>query len=245
MTYSYSIFESIDQADPDHWGQLCGDPSDPFMDPRFLRSVERSMASQGRFWHLIVYDAQGRPAAAACLSLIEVDGTVLAGGWPKRIARGIRRVWPGYLRFNVLFLGLPVSAGQSQLRVRADADRTEVLRVLDAVLSETAARHGCKVIVLKEFDSSEIELIDGLVPSGYLRADSLPMNHFEPRFSDFDEYYSALRKTFRKSVRYSLQKYERAELRTESIRGDAEAVESLWTDSMHEMYEAVLARSAS
>lgn len=237
-SYSYAICDAVEQTNLEDWNQLrAGD--DPFMDLRFVATVQRSMAEQGKYWTLIIYDAEKRPAATACLSLLRIDAVLMANALAKGIVRAIRRLWQSYLYLKVLFVGLPVSAGQSHLRIRPDADTAEVFRTLDTVLCELAARQRASVIVLKEFDVEEVKRLDGLREHGYRRADSLAMNHFEPHHANFDEFCAALRKTFRKSIRYSLRKYEKIGLRTIHLTGGEDA-EELWTGQMHRLYESVL-----
>jgi len=136
-------------------------------------------------------------------------------------------------------VGLPVSVGQSHLRIRPDADLGEVCDTLDMVLRKLAAEHRAALVVLKEFDAEESERLEGLRRHGYLRADSLPMNHFEPAFHSFDEFYAALRSRYRESVRYSLRKFEKAGFRVVRVTG-REGADRLYTDQVHRLYEAVL-----
>ena len=88
------------------------------MDPRFLRAVERSMGGGARFWNVVVRDGEGRPAAAAVLSLYTVDGALLAKEPLSRAIRSLRCTAPGLLKSKVLFCGCPVSTGQNHLRFR-------------------------------------------------------------------------------------------------------------------------------
>lgn len=244
MIYSYTLCDSVERINLEDWNQLRRPEGDPFMDPRFVATVERSMSRQGKYWVLIIYDAQKRPVATACLSLMRIDGAVLANRLVKRLVHGVRRLWHRFLYLNVLMVGLPVSGGQSQLRIRPDADPHELLNVLDAVLRKLAVRHRAAMIVWKEFDAEQIRLLDGLQDYGYFPAHSLPMNHFHPRFADFDEYCAALTSNRRYDIRRSVRKFERSGLRMVRVTGSQNA-DVLYTDEVHRLYESVLAHAKS
>lgn len=239
MGYCYTLASSIAQTNLDQWRQLRQGETDPFMDPRFIAAVERTMGGESRSWTVIVQDEEGRAAATACLSLLRVDGALLADVPTRAVVTRVRRLFPGFLRFNVLLLGLPVSASQSHLRVRGDADTGEVLRVLDAAAGQLARRHRAPLVVWKEFDLRESARLDGLAGLGYHRADSLPMNHLHTPYGCFGDFCGAMRSRYRRNVRGSLRKFGEAGLRVVHVTG-REAAQWFVDDRLHRLYLAVL-----
>jgi len=239
MRYACTLSNSIRQTNLEDWEQVHQAEGDPFMDPCFLDAVETSMSGEARFWNVIVYDDLGRPAAIACVSLFRVDVALLAGGWTRKIVRGVRRLLPGFLHFRLLCLGLPFSASQSHLRVREDVDVGEVLRVLDGVLVGLARRHRAPLIVLKEFDPREAQRLEGLDHLGYLRADSLPTHRLEGSFGSFDEYCAALRSKYRRNIGGSRRKFQRSGLEVAHVTGK-EGADRRFSDDLHRLYLAVL-----
>src|SRR5689334_22740986 len=98
------------------------DASDLATDRRLLVAFEATMGEQCRCWTAIVSEtASGAAAAGACLCLFTVDPIDTTGVTTKTAARVLRRLWPGSLRFRVLFCGLPVPSGENHLRMRNDA----------------------------------------------------------------------------------------------------------------------------
>ena len=114
-----------------------------------------------------------------------------------------------------------------------------VLRTLDTAISDLADQHNARAIVLKEFSAEEAEPLDALQQYGYIRADSLPMHCFEPRFHSFEEYLQTRKSHARSNVRRSMRKFERAGLQTVRLTGE-EQVGRLSTDDVQSLYEAVL-----
>ncbi len=84
---------------------------DPYVDPRMIAAVQSSLAAQARFWNVIVYDEDDHPAAIACFFSQRADAFMMAPSKFKRAIRFARRAWPGLFRLQMLFCGLPASAG--------------------------------------------------------------------------------------------------------------------------------------
>jgi predicted N-acyltransferase len=240
--YSLSLARTIDERDGDEWLAACGGRMDAVMDPRFLRTVEKSMGAEARFTNVVVRDAAGTPAAAAFLSLYAIDGLLLAPEpWKKVVAR-VRRAWPGFLKVQVLFCGCPVSTGESHLRIARGADPRAVLRSLDRVLMRMAQKEGTQFIVFKEFGPEQAVQVESLAALGYVRADSLPMNSFPARFRDFEHVCASFRSRYRNQLLRSRKKFERSGLRVVHLRGRM-GVDALYTEDVHRLYLAVLNRA--
>ena len=242
--YCFRLSDSIDETNLDDWNSLRAGQRDVFMAPGFIAAVERSMGGMVKCWTLIVYDEKHRPAATACLSLMPTDGAILAQGLVRRSIRAVRCVWRRFLHFNVLFLGLPVSASQSHLRIRPDADSQQVLATIEAVLDQLARRHGARVVVLKEFTATETQVLDGFERHGYFRVESLPLNCLDVRYSDFDDFCQSRSGRARYNLRRSIRKFEEAGLRVVQITG-ADGADKVYTEEVHRLYKSVWDRADS
>jgi predicted N-acyltransferase len=242
--YTFRLSESIDETNLDDWNSLRDGDRDVFMAPGFIAAVEQSMGREVKCWTLVVYDEQHRPAATACLSLMPTDGAMLMQGFLRRGTQAIRRVWKRYLYFKVLFQGLPVSAGQSHLRIRPDANIEQVLATIETVLDRLARQHGAWLIVLKEFTPSESNVLDGLQRHGYLRVESVPMNCLAVHYRDFDDFCRSRSGRARHNLRRSVRKFDEAGLRVLQISG-GEGADKLYNDEVHCLYEAVWDRAPS
>lgn len=243
MGYAYTVYDSIDQVDLAAWNALRPGDRDSFMDPRFLRAVETSMADCGKYWHVVLRDDAGQTVAIASLSTYRVDATLLAEeGWMKRIAQGVGRIFPGLVRLKVIFCGICISAGQSHLRIAPEVDTAAVLRVLDEVLVKLARKEWAHCIIFKEFTPDECSRLGALADLGYLRADSPPMNHTAPDFTDFEDYCAKLKSKRRHPIRASQRKFENSGLKVVQVRGGEGAAER-YTDEVHRLYLNVLERA--
>ena len=180
----------------DDWCDVCCDSSDLAMDPRFLQALDESMADVASTKYLIGYDSNKQPVACVCVSRFLVDGSILMEKpWQHTSVRLIRKIFPRYLMFHILFCGLPVSIGCSNLRFAEGVDKKLVVDSLLQEIDRLAAELRSLVIVWKEFDEAECLPLQSLIQQGYLQGDSLPMNTFDCNYQNFDHFCEALRST--------------------------------------------------
>jgi predicted N-acyltransferase len=241
--YGFEVYDSIRRVDWDDWNSLRDATSDPFMDPRFIEAVENALGNASRFRHVVVRDDQRRPMATACFSSYSIGGASLAKGPVQKVVAVLERGVPWLLRSKLILCGLPISAGQSHLRFAPEADRAAVLRLLDRVACQFASRERARLILFKEIDPEGCADLGPLAALGYRRADSVPMNHAEPGFRDFDDYLSRFTSKKRWVVRRSQRKFTESGLRAVHLFG-RDGVPDLYTDQVHRLYEAVVNRSA-
>jgi hypothetical protein len=234
--YTSSIARSIAERDSGDW--LGGG----LMDRRFLRAVELSLASDGKFWNVVIKDAAGRSVASAFLSLYWVDPALFVEReWQTRL-RQVRRLLPVLRRVPVVLCGTPVSAGESHLRLALGADRPAAVQELEKAMFKVAQRHGSRILVFKEFDDTDPALNAALEARGYLRVASWPMNHLPAQFRSFAELCARARSKYRNQIQRSVKKFVRSGLRIEQVQ-DGALVERLYTDEVHQLYLAVLERA--
>jgi predicted N-acyltransferase len=204
LSYSYRIYYSIQELDLDSWQQIfCKTNNMVFMDVNFLSVIEKSMQDVSKFWYIVFYDQSGSPHACTCLSSFKIDPLMLAHQQVKKIIYFLREFYDRFLYVNILFCGLPISLGQNHLLFAPEANQIQIIELLEGVMQGLAITEKASLIIYKEFNISECQQIDILLQLGYCRAESLPMNHFQPSFLDFDHYYDSLKSNYRKNIKKS------------------------------------------
>jgi len=241
--YHVRVVEGAAELPIADWSRVREVAATVFMDPRFLATVERAFRGHGRFLHALVYDESERPQAWASICSFPVDVVTLAGPGIRAVVGRVRAILPRLGLARTLFVGLPVSLGQSHLAISPDADPEAVLAALDTALEVIAAREGAWLVVWKEFDpAGAVRLDPSLFARGYRRAASPVMHELEARFADFPGYCAALTSHYRNDVRRSERKFRASGFRVVHMH-DAEQIRRVYTPDVHRLYEAVVARS--
>jgi predicted N-acyltransferase len=243
MKLTHQVYHSIDDVDPDEWDACIDVEREIFARREFVRAVERSM-SDSEYLHVVFRDEQSRPVTTATLCIYHIDGSLLAEGSALKIARFLERVNRSLIHVPIAICGLPVSAGQSNLRIRTDldVDVAAVLQQLDIQMTSWARQHRARAIVFKEFNDAECSRIKAIESLGYRKADSLPMNCTQPGFETFEDYLASVKSRRRSPIRRAIKKFEKTGLRIVQRRG-GEGVAELFTDDVHKLYLAVLDRA--
>ena len=243
LMYTYKLYNSTQAIDLNDWQQVFDQSkSNLFMDVRFLLTMEKSMSDHSKFWHIIFYDENGNAHGCASLSSFKTDLSIIANQTTKKFVTFVRKKFPSFLWINVLFCGLPISLGQNHLLFTPEANQTEIIKLLDRILHQIATDEKARLIVYKEFDSDESQQLDLLSHFGYLRAQSLPMNHFKPNFLEFNDYYIALKSKYRKQIRKSKDKFENTGMHICQLQ-TSEKILQIYTPEVHQLYETVVNKS--
>lgn len=243
LTYSHKLYRSIGEVNLDDWQQVCqASSSNVFMDFRFLLTIEKTMAGFSKFWYVLFYDESGNPTACTVLSTFKADLSIVADQSTKQLISYVRHFFPSFLYLKVLFCGLPISIGQNYTLIAPGKNYQSVISLIDSVMNTIAASEKVGVIIYKEFDVDKCKQFDVLMRLGYRRADSLPMHCFPPKFSTFDDYCTALKFKYRKNIKISRQKFEKAGLRIINLR-DKDTILQIYTPEVHQLYEAVVQKS--
>ena len=238
----YRIYDSITDISPTDWQRLAGSEPDLGMDPRLIRVLEETLADQCRMWTMMVEDPTGALVACACLCLFLVDALSAAAPLVRQIAGFVRTSWANFLKFGVLFCCLPVPAGENHIRMTPEADRGAVLTAVHEGMRRLARMHHVRMMMFKEFEVARQGEFEPLERLGYLRGD-VPMAYNLPGdFRSFDEYRSALKSRYRHQIMRSVKKFQQAGFRAVHVH-DSTEIERLYTDRMHELYEAVWSRA--
>ena len=243
MSYSYKLYHSIQEVNLQDWKHILAQHQRKvFMDDRFLLTLEKSMSQFSKFWYLIFYDQEKIPQACSVVSTFLTDLTILSNKNVKKYLSLFRKFLPSFFSTKILFCGLPISLGQNNLIMSPEANSEDIIKLLDDFLKKLATQEKANVIVYKEFNSSECEQLDILSNRGYSRAYSLPMNHFNPNFVDFNDYYYRLRANYRKEIRKSRNKFKKAGFHFIDVQ-ESEKILELYTSEVHQLYKAIVDKS--
>lgn len=235
----YTIFDTFTDALRNDWEAVSDWFDDPYIDPRMIEVVQRTVAGPRCFWNVIVYDEDDRPVAVACFYAERTDFLMMAPPAVRRFAELVRRVRYHFFRFPLLFCGLPASAGWNQLRVMPFADYAAAFSAVDRARNEIRREGWAWATMAMEFDDSECERLAPLQQAGYVPLDSPPMYVLPAAGRSFAEYVSEMKSHYRSRITASRRKFAAAGIRVVHYSG-ADDLEHVLTDEVHELYLQVL-----
>jgi predicted N-acyltransferase len=236
-----TMYDSIKDVPPDVWERLVTEV-DFAMDRRLIALQERTLREQSRMWVVVVVrDGANEPAAIACLAQFDLD-IVNLPGWLRKGVGAARKVWAGFLKNRVLFVGLPLPCASNHLRFSTGADKPMALEALDRRVQELAREESADYVVYKEFDGTDAADMELLEKRGYLRG-TLPVLHtLTGRFRNFADYLGTIKARYRNQITRSQKKFAAAGLRAVHVT-DGQEIRRRFTPEVHQLYAAVYARS--
>jgi hypothetical protein len=230
------ITDDIDQIPPAMWDALLDD-NDLQASHSFVRICQRSGVEDAEYRHILLA-RDGRTLGIATLCRVEVRVELLAGPGLRRPVIAARRVLPRLLRVPVILCGLPVSFGQSCVRIAPGEDASPLLARFADEAERFAESAGAGFICFKEMSSTEAQFADGLGDFGYFRVPSLPSCHLELPFDDMKGFSDAMRSGYRRQFRDTERERIANRLRVHRI-DDWDSLES----TLFELYEQVMDRA--
>jgi hypothetical protein len=228
-----TIVDDIDDIAKERWDAHL-DPDDLQASHRFVAACQRANVEEARYRHVLIARG-GRTVATASLTCIDIRLELLAGPTVRHLVHSLRSLHPGLLRVPVVLGGLPVSFGQSCLRIADGQDPGPILERIDAEATRMATDEGAGLICFKEMSETEAQVADGLLSLGYFRAASLPSCRLRLPFQDMQTLTEAMRSGYRRQLRRTERDCEDENL---SVRewSEWETLES----TFFELYERVM-----
>lgn len=230
------VEHDIDRIDAAEWDSLL-DQDDLQATHRFVRACQDSGVESARYRHVMLHDNRG-VLGLATFSSMPVALDCLSSGTARAAIERARRWQPSLLRVPVVFCGLPVSFGQSCLRLHPRADRAECLRLLAQEGESFAGEVGASVLCFKEFELAESDALRPLTGLGYFRADSLPSCFLEIAWPSFEAYLASMRSGYRRQVLETVRRAHAGGLRVRVVDGPA----ADWP-RLYALYREVISRA--
>jgi len=201
--YVVHPYSDIAGVDPQEWDDLLA-PDDVLATHRFIGVCQRSGVAGAAYRHIMVHDAR-QVLAIASFSRMPVALDLLSNGVVRGVTRAVRRWREGFLRVPVAFCGLPVSFGQSSVRIRRGADAPAIASLIAEELERWARSQGTALLCFKEFAPRELPIAEPLEQHGYFRAPSMPSCTLAITWRSFEEYVRAMRAGYRRQILASLR----------------------------------------
>ena len=234
--YAVHTYSDIADVEPREWDALLA-PDDVLATHRFIGVCQRSRVADAAYRHITVHDGRQLLAIASCCRMpVALD--LLSTGVVRGAIQGVRRWRRDFFRVPVAFCGLPVSFGQSCMRLRPGTDATAIAGLVARELEGWARSSGTAVLCFKEFAPWEQSVVEPLTEHGYFRAPSMPSCTLAIPWRTFEEYVDAMRAGYRRQILASLRARDRLGLTVRVVPAwEAQAAR------IYALYEQVMDRA--
>lgn len=211
-----TIYDSIRDVPGEQWDRLVRGRSQTYS-RQFWEAIERSGLNDFRYRHALFHDEHGAAVALASFYTITTDIAIFAPNSLKALLGAIRRVLPGFLKVRMLECGTPVTLNPPF--VAADGvDRAQFTAALHRVLFDLARRERHFLVVVRDFEPPDDDLVPTFRGLGYHLVPSLPTTYLDIAWSSPEEYLDSMKSYYRSKTLKHLRRNREAgvthELRT-------------------------------
>lgn len=235
LYYQSQIYDSVLDIPSQEWNRLSNSNKDLAMNQKLIHLMEKTLSEQAKFWTIAFRNQQHQLVACANLSLFQSDIIQSAPPFVQKLIRKIRAVQPNLFRWNILFCGLPIPSGHSQLRFLPGIDPKPILMLLNEAMQNLAKQQQAKLIVLKEFDSNQATEITHLTTLGFCQGELAPLFVLQRSFKDFADYLTAIRSNYKHQIQSNIKKFKQSNLRVEHIV-DPHEIRIRFTEQVYQLY---------
>jgi len=173
------VYGCCNEVDAELWERSFGSQA---IDGRYYQIAEECLGDQFEFVYMVLRDGQSGAAAVQPAIVVDQDGAAGLPAGARRLAEGIRKLFPGFLRMRLLMVGC--AAGEGHL---GSAERW-ALETLHAALPDVARSVGAPIIVLKDIPSNYRETVGAVFERDYRRVPGMPGATLDLDYASFEDY---------------------------------------------------------
>jgi len=201
---SLSIHRSINDVDRAEWDEIVG--ADGLLRSHaYLAAVEASAVDARQFFYPVYRDSNGAIVAHACVYIIDTD---LAQVLPPSLAwlpKIVRKFWRRFLIVGITECASPLSTSHS-ISIDPSVDRDFYIREIANTVTDIARNKQSRLIVVRDFLSSERREFDSLLLEGFNLVSNMPLARLRIRWDTYEGYLADMRSRYRKDVKRRLKR---------------------------------------
>jgi len=174
-------------------------------DYRYYEIVEDTILEGFDYRYFAIKDLDGKICAVQPFFILDQD--LLVGATPRigSLIKGIRSMWPRFMRLRVLMVGC--AAGEGHLDNAGPMPPDCQSQLLASAIVPEASKLKVSLIVLKEFPAKYRSTLQCFLRCGFARVPSLPMTKLNIDYASFADY---MNKALNSSTRTKLRRKFRA-----------------------------------
>lgn len=200
----FNWYEGINKVNKILWNEPLSD-KDFLHHTSFLEVVDRSKINNAEIHYFTVSNGE-KYICTAVVSVFEMNLDLFVQN--KKIINFIKKIFPNLFKIKLVFCGIPVSSGQSNLWIDPEytSQLDKYLHEISRKMDELSQEYKALASSFKEFSSPTVSyLFNGLTKLNYSLCWSLPtVDLYLPETSQ--AYWKSLSHNRRRQIKTSLQK---------------------------------------
>jgi predicted N-acyltransferase len=192
------VFDNLVDVPREKWNQILEGQS-RVCSYEFCQVVEQSRLNDFDYLYLLISDDAGRPLGLACSYTITTDLAIFSPRWLKRILEKVRALFPGFLRVRMQECGTPITLA-APIAMMDRRNLQELVTAIAATLEDIARRRRAFLIVVRDFDEPDSDMMQAFSKRGYRTVDNLPNTCLDIEWNSIDEYTAAMKSYYRSKL---------------------------------------------
>ena len=216
------IARKIAELSVDEWNKVFPDVAESYY---FFKSIDESEFEQFSFYYILVYREDSLVGATPCF-LMQYSFDTTLEGFPKALARIIKKIFPKIFDARIIICGSPACEGR--IGVVGD-DKASVINAFVCAMQQIAKEEKASILAFKDITCDYALIVDNLLQNGFHKVEGYPAVEMDIDFKSFDEYLMKLSHVTRKGLRRKFRKVDKI------VKLDLEVKNSL-EESLNEAY---------
>ena len=192
------IFDNLANVPHAKWNQILEHQSQ-VCSYEFCQVAEKSGFNDFDYLYLLIIDDAGEPIGWACSYTITTDLAIFSPRVLKRILDKVRALSPGFLKVRMLECGTPITL-TAPIALTDKRDLQELVTTIAATLEDIAKSRRAFLIVVRDFDEPDNDMMQAFSKRGYRTVDNLPNTYLDIEWDSIEEYTAALKSYYRSKL---------------------------------------------
>lgn len=212
---THKIFNSISGIDKKQWNAIV--PKNKiFCSYDHIRAVEESEVNNCEYRYIVFYK-NSQIIGHACIYTITMELDLFLQGPLKKLIAVIRKyLYKNFLILKMVECGIPTAIGNT-INITEQLNPDDALAVINKEMAVFAKEKRTKILLLRDFFTDDLEVMDYLLKERFKRLYSLPGTSLLIRWDSFDQYLKSLQHGYRKKIKKYLKAFSTSNIEIEIL----------------------------
>ncbi len=196
--YKIRVFDSLSRVPLTEWNSLAKARCYTYT-PEYLEMIESLDTHDNHRRYGMLFDENEQLVGLTHFSITRTDIAIFASGWLRSALKGIRQLFPNFLKIRMLECALPISLTSDSANRDAICHR-KATETLAKTLVEFARDNGIFLVIIGAFEPQDRPSEPCLIDLGYQFVACLPVATLDIAWDTPTDYLSSMKSYFRSKL---------------------------------------------